>query len=49
MLSSHIKPITREIVSRCHVFNNSKINLNQPCNQFKYDYYNQIVINTNTT
>jgi hypothetical protein len=36
MLSSHIKPITRRIFSRCHKFNNSRINSNQPCNQSKH-------------
>jgi hypothetical protein len=36
MLPSHIKPITRRIVSRCHKFNNSRINSNQPCNQSKH-------------
>jgi hypothetical protein len=38
MLPSHIKPITRGIFSRCHVFSNLRINLNQPCNQFKHDF-----------
>jgi len=36
MLPSHIKPITRRIFSRCHKFNNSRINSNQPCNQSKH-------------
>jgi hypothetical protein len=36
MLPSHIKPITRSIFSKCHKFNNSRINSNQPCNQSKH-------------